>query len=505
MVEPKTKKYGYFIAFILPCVVLYTFFFIYPFFRGISISMTNWDGLTPKSPISLDKTEFETNILNKIKKQSDKDFLLSVYTLDENAHIYSRLNIGGAERNKTERILKSVKYSPEKNSFVGLKNYKDILSGKVKDTFYPRKNTEIYYNASSSLPLRIEEKKATKQILKKASDEEKALFLLHYELEDTFYILKNEYNTFYIEEKIWSLPEYSLGSVSDSDIDIYLRKINDISLAEDNKAKENSVDAFLKANLFSQASETIIHETTDEIFNLGTFRNILSTIWTADKIQLGVVGFTFFFALFSVIGINVLAFLLALVLDSDLPGQKIFRTIFFLPNVLSMIIVALIWKMLFYQILPAISGIDLWLSDASKAPWLLVLVATWQGCGYYMIVYLAGLQNIPTDVIEASLIDGASGFQRFRFITIPLIIPAITISLFLTIANALKSFDLIYAMVGPSGYATSTVPFVLDIYYEAFSHKLAGMATSKALLLFLIILLITGLQLQVMKKREVEQ
>ncbi|HBG36410.1 MAG TPA: hypothetical protein DDW88_05030, partial [Treponema sp.] len=71
--------------------------------------------------------------------------------------------------NKTERILKSVKYSPEKNSFVGLKNYKDILSGKVKDTFYPRKNTEIYYNASSSLPLRIEEKKATKQILKKAS------------------------------------------------------------------------------------------------------------------------------------------------------------------------------------------------------------------------------------------------------------------------------------------------------------------------------------------------
>jgi len=159
MVEPKTKKYGYFIAFILPCVVLYTFFFIYPFFKGISISMTNWDGLTPKSPISLDKTEFETNILDKIKKQSDKDFLLSVYTLDENAHTYSRLNIGGIERNKIERILKSVKYSPEKNSFVGLKNYKDILSGKVKDTFYPRKNTEIYYNASSSLPLRIEEKK----------------------------------------------------------------------------------------------------------------------------------------------------------------------------------------------------------------------------------------------------------------------------------------------------------------------------------------------------------
>ena len=181
-------------------------------------------------------------------------------------------------------------------------------------------------------------------------------------------------------------------------------------MAEDSKAKENSVDAFLKANLFLRQVKLLYAKQPTKFLTLELLETY-STIWTADKIQLGVVGFTFFFALFSVIGINVLAFLLALVLDSDLPGQKIFRTIFFLPNVLSMIIVALIWKMLFYQILPAISGIDLWLSDASKAPWLLVLVATWQGCGYYMIVYLAGLQNIPTDVIEASLIDGASVFN----------------------------------------------------------------------------------------------
>lgn len=505
MVESKTRKYGYFITFILPCVILYSFFFIYPFFKGISISLTNWDGLTPKTPISLDKTEFETNILSKIKKQSDKDFLLSVYSLDTNTNTYSRLNIGGIERTKTERILRSAKYTPEKNKFVGLQNFIDILSGKVKDTFYPRNYTEIYYNASSSLPLRIEEKRVKKEIFKKASDAEKANFLLHYELKDENYILKNEYNTFYIEEKIWSLPEYSHKQISDSDIDLFLRQINNLSISGDNESKNNSIQSFLSLSEFSPTSESIIHKTINEIFSLGDFKNTLSRIWIADKLQLGVVGFTFFFAFFSVICINVLAFLLALAMDAGLPGEKMFRTIFFLPNVLSMIIVALIWKMLFYQILPAISGIDVWLSDAAKAPWLLIIVATWQGCGYYMIVYLAGLQNIPTDVIEASLIDGANGWQRFRYITIPLIIPAITISLFLTIANALKSFDLIYAMVGPSGYATSTVPFVLDIYYEAFSHKLAGMATSKALLLFLIILLVTGIQLQVMKKREVEQ
>lgn len=505
MVEPKTKKIAYFIAFLLPCVVLYAFFFMYPFFKGISISTTNWDGLTPKSPISLDKTEFETNILHKIKKQSDKDFLLTVYTLDEGTGRYNRLNIGGIQRNKTERILKSVKYSPEKNKFVGLQNYKDILSGKVKDTFYPRKNTEIYYNASSSLPMRIEEKRVNKEILKTISEIDRSQFLLHYELQDDFYQLKNEYNSFHIEDTMWSIPELSNGIITDSEIDAYIRNIHDVALFEDTEEKIIAQNSFLAKHQFSDTSIAILSEATNTLFELGAFKNTLSRIWTADKIQLGVVGFTLFFAFFSVISINILAFLLALVLDSGLPGQKIFRTIFFLPNVLSMIIVALIWKMLFYQILPAISGIDVWLSDASKTPWLLIIVATWQGCGYYMIVYLAGLQNIPTEIVEASLIDGASGFQRFRYITIPLIVPAITISLFLTIANALKSFDLIYAMVGPSGYATSTVPFVLDIYYEAFSHKQAGMATSKALLLFLVILLITGIQLQVMKKREVEQ
>ena len=142
---------------------------------------------------------------------------------------------------------------------------------------------------------------------------------------------------------------------------------------------------FLNTHSLSRTSSETVKQASSRLFELGNFRNLLSSMWTAEKTKMGVVGFTFFFAFFSVIGINLIAFLLALVLDSGIPGQKILRTIFFLPNVLSMIIVALIWKMLFYQILPAVSGIDIWLSDASKAPWLLVAVATWQGCGYYMI------------------------------------------------------------------------------------------------------------------------
>ena len=172
---------------------------------------------------------------------------------------------------------------------------------------------------------------------------------------------------------------------------------------------------------------------------------------------------------------------------------------------MSMIIVALIWSSIFSILLPKITGIDLWLSDPKKTPWLLVLIAVWQGCGYYMIVYLAGLQNIPTDVIEAAYIDGVTMWQQFKYITLPLILPAVTISLFLSIANALKTFDLMYAIIGPTGRSTGTIPYVYDIYFDAFAQKQAGLATAKAMLLFVVIFAVTGLQLFLMKRKEVEQ
>jgi raffinose/stachyose/melibiose transport system permease protein len=221
------------------------------------------------------------------------------------------------------------------------------------------------------------------------------------------------------------------------------------------------------------------------------------------KFELGVVGFTLFFMFFNVVFSNILAFLLALALDQKLKSRNFLRTIFFLPNVLSMIVVALVWSFVFFNLMPALTGIELWMGDPAKAPWLIVMVQVWREAGYLMIIYLAGLQSIPTDVHEAALIDGARPAQKLRFVVLPLLIPALTICLFLSLSNSLKSFDLVYAMVGPSGYALGTVPFVMDIFFDAFAKRMAGLATAKAMLLFFAILIITGVQLTVMKRREV--
>jgi raffinose/stachyose/melibiose transport system permease protein len=128
----------------------------------------------------------------------------------------------------------------------------------------------------------------------------------------------------------------------------------------------------------------------------------------------------------------------------------------------------------------------------------------WQQTGYLMVIYLAGMSNIPSDVLEAASIDGASFRRRLRHITLPLLVPAFTICLFLSLSHSLKSFDLVYAMQGPSGYATGTVPFVMDIFFDAFAKKQAGLGTAKAILLFLLIALLTGIQLTISKRREVQ-
>ena len=507
MVEPKSKRAFYFAAFILPCLVLYLIFFIVPFFNGINISLTNWDGLTPKSPISLNQSEFENNILSKLK-ESDKQYLLSVYELDSSSQQYKRLSLSGSKRRKVERVIKKSGWAPENNKFVGFDNYKKILTGKVSDDFYPHHYLQKKYSATSDLPSSISKKEFEKEVMVKATDENKKIISSSYiyNSEKEKYELDKNLNSFNIEGLVWDLPEVAVTkTISDSKIDPFFKKIVDSSLVQDSVAKENAFDDFVSSNEVSNESKQVIKSATDRIYNLGVLKNALAKTWVLKKFNMGVIGFTLFFAFFSVIGINLVAFGLALALDTGLKGQKVYRTLFFLPNVLSMVIVALIWSMLFVQLLPAITGIDKWISDPAKTPWLLVLVAIWQGAGYYMIVYLAGLQNIPTDVLEAATIDGASSWQKFKYVKLPLLLPAITISLFLTIANALKSFDLIYAMIGSTGYATGTVPFVMDIYFDAFAQKQAGLATAKAMLLFLVILAVTGLQLFLMKRKEVDQ
>ncbi len=508
MVESKTRKVLYFLAFVLPCLVLYILFFITPFVNGIGISLTNWDGLTPKSPISMSRDEFETSILGKLNRESDRDYLLSVYEFNAAENKYSRLSLSGLERRKVERIIRKTDYEPANYRFVGLENYIRIFTGKVDTDFYPHSYTQVNYNKTSDLPSFIEAKTFDKDLLSKCSvaEKERLLDYYAYSAERKRYELAKQYSQFDIESMIWELPEVVTSkTLSETAVDSYISRVNTFALSLDIAGLDSFTDEFLAAHEFTANSAETVKAATGLLYGLGEMKNWLSETWVAKKFNMGVVGFTLFFALFSVIGINVLAFLLALALDTKLKGQTVYRSIFFLPNVLSMVIVALIWSMLFVQLLPSLTGIERWISDPAKTPWLLVLVAVWQGAGYYMIVYLAGLQNIPSDVVEASTIDGASALQRFRFITLPLLLPAITISLFLTIANALKSFDLIYAMIGTTGYATGTVPFVMDIYFDAFAQKQAGLATAKAMILFMAIFLITGIQLFVMKRKEIEQ
>lgn len=512
MVQPKSRKIVYFIAFLLPCFVLFMLFFIYPFIKGFTVSLTNWDGLTPRVPNFVEKTEFEDDIISKIKKQKDIEFIEKIFTLNASNTQYTRLNISTFERMKLTSIFNSIDYYPEKNRPVGFENYKKIFTGQIKDDFYPRTITQTHHEKTSdNLPARIEQKDFETIILPKLSENDQNLVKSYYLLEqknkkgESFYKLNSQYALTSVKKDLKNLPESIDGSFTDSQRDMFLRSIK-LSVLDQNKAEQENIIKQLGVDAkLSAESQAMIKVVSDRLEEFYTVSALISDTWITKTFRLGVVGFTLFFAFFSVIGINLVAFALALVLDSNIKGQKVLRTIFFLPNVLSMVIVALLWSTIFSTLLPKLTGVELWLSDAAKAPWLLVLIAIWQGCGYYMIVYLAGLQNIPTDVVEAAYIDGVTPWQKFRYITLPLLLPAITISLFLTIANALKCFDLMYAIIGSSGRSVGIVPYVYDIYADAFSTHEAGMANAKAMILFIVILGVTGLQLFLMKRKEIEQ
>ena len=157
--------------------------------------------------------------------------------------------------------------------------------------------------------------------------------------------------------------------------------------------------------------------------------------------------FTTKFAVVSVILINVLGLGLALLVTQNLKGSNILRTIFFMPNLIGGLILGFIWQFVFIQGFEAIGnavGIEAlkgWLSTTNTGFWGLVILTAWQMSGYIMIIYIAHLESIPEDLIEAAQIDGANVFQRFRHIVFPLVAPAFTVSMFLTLSNSFKLYD----------------------------------------------------------------
>jgi raffinose/stachyose/melibiose transport system permease protein len=220
--------------------------------------------------------------------------------------------------------------------------------------------------------------------------------------------------------------------------------------------------------------------------------------------------FTFKYTIWVVILTNVAALALALVLDGPLNLRNLFRTVFFMPNVIGLIVIGFIWRFIFTRGFDAFYSLTKlpifswsWLGDHRLAWISLVLVAVWQSVGYMMVIYIAGLQTIPQDVLESAELEGATGLRKFFAITLPLIMPSVTICFFLTLANNLKVFDLVYALTG-GGPGTSTTSISVNIYRESFQASRYGYGTAQAVLFFLIILAVTLIQLRIFKRREVE-
>jgi len=229
-----------------------------------------------------------------------------------------------------------------------------------------------------------------------------------------------------------------------------------------------------------------------------------------DRYFLKSLWFTVKFVLFMLVLQNLLAILLAVLVESLGRGKVWFRTIFFMPNMLSLIIGGFMWMFIFTRVFPYLAEktgwmlLDQsWIGDPRYSFFAILALSLWGGVGYLMVIYIAALQGVPKPLKEAAAIDGAGSFHIFRHVTLPMIYPALTIGVFLTLNNSFKVFDSVYALTG-GGPGRTTQVIAINIYEEAFSFSNRyGYASAKAMILFGIVLIITIFQLAIMKRREV--
>lgn len=213
--------------------------------------------------------------------------------------------------------------------------------------------------------------------------------------------------------------------------------------------------------------------------------------------------FTVIFAIVAVIIINVIAFTLAVLLTRKVKGTNFFRTIFFMPNLIGGIVLGYIWNSIFNAILKGY-GTTL-VNDAKYGFWGLIILMSWQLIGYMMIIYIAGLQNVPTELKEAADIDGATWWQKLRKITIPMVMPSITICMFLSLSNCFKLFDQNLSLTNGAPMRETSM-LALDIYNTFYgSGTSKGIGQAKAVLFFITVAVISLAQLYATRSKEVEQ
>jgi len=233
-------------------------------------------------------------------------------------------------------------------------------------------------------------------------------------------------------------------------------------------------------------------------------------IFTEDKDFFASFFLTAKYTLAAVILTNIIGFVLALILTQSLKTRNILRTIFFMPNLIGGLLLGFIWQFIFNQGLVSVGQLiksdflqQSFLGTSTGAFWAIVIVAVWQGAGYIMVIYIAALQGVPNELIEAAKVDGANRWQVLHKITIPMVAPAVTVCLFLTISWSFKLFDTNLSLTngGPFG---STQMLALNIYNEAFTNNRYGVGEAKAIIFFVVVAFISILQVYLSKKREVE-
>ena len=513
MVTTRTKRWTTFVIFVAPALALYVVFAIIPLFMGAWLSATNWDGVSPWVPVQIPIDVFENDILPELT-DSQRDFLQGFYIRDDGQGTYRKQetadrNLRGIRKYRAMRAFSSAGYVNDNFRFVGLANYRSVFSSESDPAFWPRKVRVNRFKTGDPLsraaPIPAQEFEET--LLPRIQDAGERTFIEGLYLKDgDVYVLDpgrfpRKGQKFAIAGELIELPD-----VGDS-WEPFLDEVEDAGLTGrplDIAATARKTIPSAREGSVGAASMEALERGAGELYEAASLKRILNDNWYVESHRMGVLLFTVFFSVFNVVLVNVLALLIALALDQKLRSKNLLRSVFFVPNVLSMIVVAFIWQLVFSHVFPIITGMDRWLSNPDVAPVLTVVVASWQGMGYYMIIYLAGLQNVPQDILESASIDGAGGLLKFSKIVLPMLIPALTIALFLSISGSLKTFDIIFALYPSTTRNMGVENLTINIYRNAFVDRQAGMANAKAILLMLAIGAVTGLQLRSTKKKEVE-
>lgn len=231
------------------------------------------------------------------------------------------------------------------------------------------------------------------------------------------------------------------------------------------------------------------------------FDNYVSAV--SDPVFKHAFWYTVSFTVITVILVNVLAFAVALVLTQNIKGSNIFRTVFFMPNLIGGIVLGYIWQLIFNGIL-ARYDLALALSEVYGF-WGLVILVCWQQIGYMMIIYIGGLQGIPDSVNEAAAMDGAGGYRKLFRVTVPMMMPAITICTFLTLTNSFKLFDQNLSLTAGEPAQMSEL-LALNIYNTFYGRiGFEGVGQAKAVIFFLLVVVLSMTQLYFTQRKEVEQ